>query len=338
MIIRNYHDKNGQKQHRIAIIGILGFLLVSAMGCANVRLQPIPDFRGRPPAEVPQFTTKEQAEIDNFRAEFGSDVLKADNEYGVTLLHLAVGLYKGIDEEAFRHWDIAIAKYLVSKGSVVDAKDKLGYTPLHWAVLYSERAPIGQFLRAEGTSRSLITCDFQIFKNDRFIADLDIYANTEAVKYLISKGADVDTKGIDDMTPLHTAAGWHRGVEIAQILISAGANVNAKTTDGITPLHYAADNGNLEIVKSLVYAGANVNVQRPDGITPLHGAAYRGNVEIAKFLVSSGANVNAKTENAFTPLELAKRGGNTAVIEYLFGIVDQGEQLERDDVNEDEEH
>ncbi|MDR2763300.1 MAG: protein kinase, partial [Planctomycetaceae bacterium] len=69
-------------------------------------------------------------------------------------------------------------------------------------------------------------------------ADIDI------VKYLVSKGIDVNTKDNKGCTPLHWAAGYNVNIEVLEYLVSQGADVNAKNYIGETPLHYAALNNN----------------------------------------------------------------------------------------------
>ncbi|GHT20696.1 hypothetical protein FACS189419_00260 [Planctomycetales bacterium] len=147
--------------------------------------------------------------------------------------------------------------------------------------------------------------------------------NVAVVKYLVSKGADVNAKTESGGTLLHVAAAWNENVEVAKYLVSKGADVNAKTESGFTPLHAAIQNENVEVAKYLVSKGADVNAKTELGETLLHtAAAWNKNVEVTKYLVSKGADVNAKTELGETPLDIAKRKGvkNRAFIEYLGGL------------------
>jgi len=92
---------------------------------------------------------------------------------------------------------------LIRKGADPDAKDKHGWTPLHWAV-----------------------------ENGK----------AEAVEaLLIEAGADPDTKDKDGWTPLHRAAAaedWNRDEKI-KLLLNAGADPKAKNNDGRTPRELA---------------------------------------------------------------------------------------------------
>jgi len=61
----------------------------------------------------------------------------------------------------------------------------------------------------------------------------------EVVEWLISKGADVNARGIMGFMPLHLAATLnHR--DIMDLLIKKGADINAEDNNGKTPLYYAA--------------------------------------------------------------------------------------------------
>jgi len=70
---------------------------------------------------------------------------------------------------------------------------------------------------------------------------LHIAANsgyTDIVKYLVSQGADVNSKAESGDTPLHNAVGIGNGnIEIAKYLVSQGAKVNTQNTF-FFKLHY----------------------------------------------------------------------------------------------------
>ena len=82
--------------------------------------------------------------------------------------------------------------------------------------------------------------------------------NTESLKNLIEKGADVNAKNKYEQTPLHLAAQYGH-IETVKSLIENGADVNSKDKYGWTPLHYAAEEGHKEIVEYLIGKDADVN-------------------------------------------------------------------------------
>lgn len=70
--------------------------------------------------------------------------------------------------------------------------------------------------------------------------------NTEAVTYLIDKGADVNAQDVGGATALHLAA-WKGFTPIALHLIAHGASGSVMSKDGMTPFDIAIMQGNKEI-------------------------------------------------------------------------------------------
>jgi ankyrin repeat protein len=142
--------------------------------------------------------------------------------------------------------------------------------------------------------------------------------NVEAVKFLISKGADVHVSDYLGYTPLH----WARSIEIAEFLVSNRANVNAKSKYG-TPLHSQVSCGvnfvvNVEIIDFLISKGADLHTKDDvQGRTPLHMAVCYENIDAIKILVSRGADVNAKDGTDKTPLHWAMYRSNVDVVKCL---------------------
>ena len=116
--------------------------------------------------------------------------------------------------------------------------------------------------------------------------------NLVEVERLIERGANINTKGTDEMTPLHFAA-QESDWEIAEVLIKRGSDINAIDVNGWTPLHFAALHGYEDMAVGLIYNGANVNAMANDATSPLHYAAYMGHRDVVDLLISKGADVNA---------------------------------------------
>lgn len=108
-------------------------------------------------------------------------------------------------------------------------------------------------------------------------------SDTEAVKSLVQKGADLNP--LYDVTPLGLAA-RHGNLDIVKLLIKAGANLDfqMEELDRDTALMIAAANGNFEIVKTLVEAGADVNLKNYYGEQALSMAAHIGDKKIFDYL------------------------------------------------------
>lgn len=140
-------------------------------------------------------------------------------------------------------------------------------------------------------------------------------------KALIAKGADVNAKDGDGLTPLiYAVHGGHSN--IIRELIAKGADVNAKSKDGITALIYAAVLGQTEIVRELIARGADVNVQLENGATALKAAENKGYSEIAKLLRKAGAKYDnsssgVSARNATVTHMEAKHDSNTSGWKFL---------------------
>ena len=101
---------------------------------------------------------------------------------------------------------------------------------------------------------------------------------------LMAKKAQIECTAKSGKTPLHASAAYGKD-EAVEYLISKGARVNTADNDGSTPLHHAAGNA---IVSLLIKNGArNEDIDR-SGKTPLHDAVVKEQFEVVKYLVAKG--------------------------------------------------
>jgi ankyrin repeat protein len=121
----------------------------------------------------------------------------------------------------------------------------------------------------------------------KFGADKDAYAddgatplfhaaasgNTEAVRRLIAKGADVNHKHRDNgMTPLMAAAGAGHD-EIVDALLAAGADINLRDNDQLTAYTHAFRANHFEVAHK-VYVIAKNDVPLPETTSTADKKAY----------------------------------------------------------------
>ena len=140
--------------------------------------------------------------------------------------------------------------------------------------------------------------------------------NAEAMAWLISRGANVDSSTTDDgATPLFSAC-QEGQVECVRLLLVAGASVDLGTTgNSATPLHIACGVGHVECVRLLLDAGASVDLattSTDDGTTSLIVACLRGHVEVAQLLSSYGAS-----RRGLPPTETMNLQHHVALSEWL---------------------
>ena len=124
----------------------------------------------------------------------------------------------------------------------------------------------------------------------------------DRVKFLVSKGADVNKVDSQGWTPLQSAARQRQDKMIA-LLIGLGADVNAGDP---TPLVAAVMRDHVPSIKVLLDHGAHIEKPGQDGFKPLPLAIAEDKYEAAKTLMEAGAKVNELSgEDGLTPLMIA---------------------------------
>jgi ankyrin repeat protein len=132
--------------------------------------------------------------------------------------------------------------------------------------------------------------------------------DTQAVKDLLTKGADVNAKDETGKTALLWVAPARDNPEMVKLLIAKGADVNAKDNEGETALMIAASQSNPETLAALLDAGAEVNAQNNAGRTALMAAAFRANIEEIKILLAKGADLKLTDKKERMAFDVAQEG------------------------------
>lgn len=238
---------------------------------------------------------------------------------GRTLLHEAVGCVTGI-----AHFEVV--QSLLSYGLNPNVKDKMGQTPLHHLMLWSnwaaehpkQRKAIVELLLANKANANAL--------DKKHNTPLHLGAsccpdNSELVDLLISYGANLRSKDQYDNEPLHLAAS--KGcLNITELFVSRGAYIDARNVSYMTPLHCAVSNGHVEIAIYLLTHGANADAQDDLGMRPLHWLALSGtvNADLIKLLLVNKASLNNTDKDGSTPLYLAALEGRTNMVESLLRL------------------
>lgn len=140
---------------------------------------------------------------------------------------------------------------------------------------------------------------------------------SESVQTLLEKGAQVDQKDNDGMTPLMYAAEYGRS-DIVQLLIQHGAQVNQQDKSGCTPVMSATMHGHSDIVKTLLDKGVPVNQENSIGVTLLATAALFGHIDIVRLLLQRDAtNINQQDILGRTALICAAMRGHSTIVQLL---------------------
>lgn len=104
-----------------------------------------------------------------------------------------------------------------------------------------------------------------------------IAKNTDAIKWLIEQGADINQQDRTGWTPLHFAV-QEKQADTVALLLSCGADANLHDDYGNGPLWRAAfdSRGKYELVESLVHAGADPNHKNNADKSPIDVAITIG--------------------------------------------------------------
>jgi ankyrin repeat protein len=144
--------------------------------------------------------------------------------------------------------------------------------------------------------------------------------NNDIVAWLLQQGANIDTIGPRNWTPL-IAAVFNNQASTVKLLLAQHANIEAKSADGFSPLFYAIEYQYEDITDALLAAGANVNASMPptiqNGHSALMHASLRDAAAIAKKLLATGARVDQTDMQGRTAVFYAAEHNALATLDIL---------------------
>ena len=230
---------------------------------------------------------------------------------------------------------------LLSKGALVQIKDKADRTALDLALLYPEKleaAQIAEKLILKGANPSFP--EFSWFadtvRRPDYGAARFANGNTplhEAISryqhgfalFLLLNNVDPNLKNLNGDASLHLAVKMGY-VEGARLLLSHNANPDILDANQSTPLHLTVPaTQRLEMVKLLLAFKANPALMDIQGNTPLHKAvAQLYAPEIVETLIQAGAPVNAQNSKGDTPLIICAR---TEHYEYARPLIEANAEI-----------
>lgn len=139
---------------------------------------------------------------------------------------------------------------------------------------------------------------------------------------LTSKKINVELRNAQDESPLMLAS-IKGNTEAVKALLARDADVN-KT--GWTPLHYAVSAGNpqqIDIVRLLLENHAYIDAPSPNGTTPLMMAAQYGAMDVVQLLLQEGADPALKNQLGLSAAEFALRASRAEAANEITKAVRQ---------------
>ncbi|XP_046385397.1 poly [ADP-ribose] polymerase tankyrase [Ischnura elegans] len=109
-------------------------------------------------------------------------------------------------------------------------------------------------------------------------------------------------------TPLHAAASsiFPKRKQIVETLARKGAHLNEKNKDFLTPLHVAAECRHNDVLEALLHHGAKVNTLDGHGQTALHLCARKDNLQGCRLLLSYGVDPSIVSLEGYTAAQVAQ--------------------------------
>ena len=152
------------------------------------------------------------------------------------------------------------------------------------------------------------------------------------VESILNQGANIETKGYWG-TPLGFAATFNN-TEVVKLLIDRGADLNGGNETGAiskTPLHGAASNGHIGSAQILLSRGANPNIRNRDNQTFIELASSKGHYQFVTFAQGFGTSNKAwerckrrKTLDCYT--EFVDQYPDSPYYSNAMDLIDEKEQ------------
>lgn len=258
------------------------------------------------------------AQLVSILLAYGANVDARNKGDAAAALHLA----------ANSPGNLAVIRWLVNHGAIVNEPMNGGVTPLHFAAASGD-VEVAKFLVAKGAK-----LDLRDAQGETPLWLAAALGKEAVAEFLVSSGAAVDTVAEDGTTPLFRAADREdsKTSKTSELLLAHGANPNAQNKEGFTPLLLAVRTGNEALANALIDKGADFETRITDsGVTPLLFAVVRGNESIVRLLLGRGANLKATAKGGYSALILALAADHAAIASYL---IEQGADVNAQDTED----
>ncbi len=173
--------------------------------------------------------------------------------------------------------------------------------------------------------------------------------NMRSIRFLLTRGADVNLMSKDGKTALHIAA-IKNNPKAFNALMQAGANPMAVDLASRAPIDYinplyrdqyyltiaksskqnehsvfdAIESGKIRLLKYMIDNGADLSAKNAHGLNSLHYAILKQDVAMTSVLIAAGAPLFDKNSSGLAPLDLAKMSSDTKLAQLIDNVNQQG--------------
>ena len=198
-----------------------------------------------------------------------------------------------------------MVEFLLESGSIIDMKDQDGRSILFNPIKYNFTETIKLLLINNKTNIGVSILDIRDKKGFVPLHYAILFKNTAIVDLLIKNGADVDYSDDNGNNSLHNAV-YSGKFEICKIILKHIININAKTNTGENALHISTNHGYNNISDLLIDGGIDINaIDSKHEFTPLHYAVNLNNKKLVKKLIDNNVNINTQDFLGNTALHYA---------------------------------
>ena len=205
------------------------------------------------------------------------------------------------------------AQLLHDAGADLNAKDDNENMPLHVSAAYGRKEAVEFLLSHKADLDSPNVLGYSPLYLSMGEGHLAIS------EQLIVEGADVKRLGKDNRTMMHAAAA-SRDTSLIDLARQHGLSIHEKDLRGLTPLHISAS-CSVSTLAHLIQLGADINALDFDGRTPLHIACLSGDESLVRVLLDAGADHLRTDNNKSTPLHHAASVGKDSLVQLLLGLM-----------------
>ncbi|MEM9943465.1 MAG: ankyrin repeat domain-containing protein [Planctomycetota bacterium] len=218
--------------------------------------------------------------------------------------------------QAIGRGDLATVKNLVNaKPRLLKLASSSGYVPLH-AAITSKHLDIVKYLVESGAStgpnnlRKMTAIQWALQRQ-----------STDAARYLITLGRELDTPDRNGTTPLmYAVTSQGDSAELLSSMLTQGADPNKVNRAKQTALHLACFYQKPKRARLLIESGAKIDNRDQNEDTPLLAAA-RNSYELTQLLLTKGADPTSVNRQGQSVLHMAALGGQLETVKLLSHIL-----------------